>query len=99
MLKQGPHVIAPTALWLGILLVSASPAPAQDLEARRWSHLPTGLNILGFGAGATDGDVTFDPVAQIEDGTFRLYSVGSSYVRSFELLGRSSRLDLKLPYV
>jgi len=99
VLRQGLHVLALTALWLGILLVSVKPAPAQDLEARRWSHLPTGLNILGFGAGATDGEITFDPVAQIEDGTFRLYSVGSSYVRSFELLGRSSRLDIKLPYV
>lgn len=97
--KTALHWIAITFLGLGILLVPANDARAQDLESRRWSHLPIGMNILGTGVMATDGDIFFDPVMQIEDGTFQLYSLGSSYVRSFEWLGKSSRLDVKLPYV
>lgn len=96
--KAALHWLAITFLGLGIFMVSTAQTFAQDLEPRRWSHLPTGLNIIGSGAVATDGDITFDPVMQIEDGTFRLYSLGTSYVRSFEWLGKSSRVDIKLPY-
>jgi len=71
---------------------------AQDLEPRHWSHLPIGLNIVGVGSGFTEGDIFFDPVARIEDATFELYSLGSSYIRTFEWLGKSSRIDFRLPY-
>lgn len=71
---------------------------AQDLEPRRWSHLPIGLNVAGAGLAVTDGDILFDPVLRIEDATFELYSMVGSYVRSFEWLGRSSRIDFLVPY-
>ena len=45
---------------------------AQDLEPRRWSHLPTGLNVFGLATGATDGDIFFDPVLRAEDVGLRL---------------------------
>jgi hypothetical protein len=99
MMKHVLRWLALMPLGLGILLLPANDSLAQDLEPRRWSHLPTGLNILGAGVVTTDGDIFFDPVMQIEDGTFRLHSMGASYVRSFEWLGKSSRLDIKLPYV
>jgi hypothetical protein len=99
MLRQPRRGFVLTALALGVLLVSVGDTLAQDLEARRWSHLPIGLNIVGAGLGITDGDIFFDPVVQIEDGTFDLYSIGSSYVRSVEWLGKSSRLDVKVPYI
>lgn len=71
---------------------------AQDLEPRRWTHLPTGLNVIGFGLGATDGDIFFDPVLRIEDATFDLYTLGSTYIRTFEWLGKSSRIEFRQPY-
>ncbi len=73
-------------------------AEARVLEPRRWTHLPTGVNLIGVGIGAVDGEISFDPVLRVEDGTFDLYSLGASYVRTFEWLGRSSRLDISLPY-
>jgi hypothetical protein len=89
-------------LWLPILLLLCGlvsrPVSAQDLEPRRWSHLPTGLNVIGIGVGGTAGDILFDPVLLIRDATFDLYAGGASYVRSFELFGRSSRIDFTLPY-
>ena len=84
---------------LGALLwFLASACHAQDLEPRRWTHLPTGLNVLGIGAGRTDGDIFFDPVLLIEDATFELYGLGATYVRTFEWLGKSSRIDVTVPY-
>ncbi|MDX1379932.1 MAG: transporter [Xanthomonadales bacterium] len=80
------------------LLFAAGPACAQDLEPRRWSHLPIGLNVLGLGAGTTDGEIFLDPVLQIDDGEVEYFSFGASYVRAFEWLGRSNRIDVRLPY-
>jgi Putative MetA-pathway of phenol degradation len=71
---------------------------AQDLEPRRWSQLPVGMNVFGVGGGRTDGDIFFDPVLQIDDATFELYGLGASYVRSFEWLGKNSRFDAVVPY-
>jgi hypothetical protein len=71
---------------------------AQDLEPRRWSHLPTGLNVLGVATGWTDGDIAFDPVLLIEEGTFDLWVAGVGYARSFELFGKSARFDFNAPY-
>ena len=71
---------------------------AQDLEPRRWSHLPTNLNVLGVAAGWTEGDILFDPVLLIEDATFDVYVTGLGYVRTFEFLGKSARVDVNVPY-
>ena len=43
------------------------PAQAQDLEPRRWTPLPAGLNVVGAGYIATRGDVFLDPVLLVED--------------------------------
>jgi hypothetical protein len=71
---------------------------AQDLEPRRWSHLPIGLNVLGVATAWTDGDISFDPVLRIEDGTFDMWVAGVGYARSFELFGKSARFDFNAPY-
>jgi hypothetical protein len=86
------------AVGLAILGLFPAETRAQDMEPRRWSHLPTGLNIAGAGLVATEGDIFFDPVMKIEDGTFELYTLATSYIRTFEWLGKSSRVDFNVPY-
>ena len=71
---------------------------AQDLEPRRWTQMPTGLNFAGIGIGHTEGDILFDPVLLVEEATFDMEAVGLVYVRSFGVLGKSARFDLSLPY-
>jgi hypothetical protein len=85
--------LALTLAWL-----ASDAVLAQDMEPRRWTHLPSGLTVLGTGLGATYGDIFFDPVLRIEDATFELYTVGGSYIHSFEWLGKSTRVDLRQPY-
>jgi hypothetical protein len=86
------------ALTLIGLMSLAAPSLAQDLEPRRWSQLPTGINFVGVGLGYSEGDIFLDPVLQIEDGTVEQVSAALSYVRTFGLLGRSARFDVTVPY-
>lgn len=71
---------------------------AQDLEPRRWTHMPTGLNVIGLGTGYTTGDLYFDPVLKIEEAEFELASAGLVYLRTFGLGKNSARIDFTLPY-
>ncbi len=86
-------------LVLVFLLLQVDLAPAQDLEPRRWSHLPKDVHFFGVGTSYTDGDILFDPVLLIEDARFELSGVGMSYVYSFGLFGKSARVDALIPYV
>jgi hypothetical protein len=56
------------------------------------------LNVVGTGVGAVDGEIFLDPVLLIEEGSFDLYVAGASYIRTFEWLGHSSRIDFNLPW-
>lgn len=91
---------APLAAILPAVLavLFALPCLAQDIEPRRWSHLPIGANFGGLGYAFSTGDITFNPVMQIEDGQFDLHTAGLQYIHSFELLGKSARLDLTQAY-
>lgn len=71
---------------------------AQDLEPRRWSQIPTGVNFFGVAYGYVDGDIFFDPVLLVEDATFEMHQAGIFYMRSFGMMGKSSRIDFTAPY-
>jgi hypothetical protein len=86
------------AACLILLFVAGDPVFAQDLEPRRWSQLPTGVNFIGAGLAYSTGDIFLDPVLEIEDGEVDLFVAGVSYVRSFGLFGRSARFDVSVPY-
>ncbi|MGW8311457.1 MAG: transporter, partial [Thiogranum sp.] len=56
------------------------------------------MNILGLGAAYTDGNIAFDPVLDVENATVEVKTVVASYLRAFDLLGKSARFDVRLPY-
>lgn len=66
----------------------------QELEARRWTHLPMDINFAGAGYAYTTGDIALDPVLLIDDGEFEGHSVSLKYIRTFEFIGKSARVDL-----
>jgi len=76
------------------LLGLASICAAQELEPRRWSHLPVNMNFAGAGYGYTRGEIFIDPVLQIEDAKMELNTLAAKYIRSFALFGHSARIDL-----
>src|SRR5688572_2540640 len=92
--RASPRALAWLLPW-----VCASPAAfGQDLEARRWTHLPVGTNILGIGYAATDGDLAFDPALKIEDAEFEIHTATLAFSRYFEMFGETARIDVLLPY-
>jgi hypothetical protein len=71
---------------------------AQELEPRRWSHLPTGKNFFGGGYVYTKADIFFDPVLRIEDAELEMHTWGVKYTRAFELFQKSARIDFTQGY-
>jgi hypothetical protein len=88
-------------LLLILMLISpflSNKVSAQDLEPRRWNHLPTDQFIVGLGFSYTEAEIYFNPVWKITDGTTRLNRLGFGLMRTFDLAGKSARVSLLLPY-
>jgi hypothetical protein len=83
------------ALAVGLAPCLLSPAFAQELEPRRWSHLPIGQNFANATYARTQGDISFDPELGVEDARFDLDTLLVGYVRSFELFDRSVRVEIR----
>ena len=88
------------AAWLAGLWLCAGAQGllAQELEPRRWTHLPVGTNAAGVGYVFTDGDLKLDPALQIEEAEFQAHTVLASYNRYFGLLDRTARIEVQVPY-
>ena len=71
---------------------------AQELDTRRWSHLPTNVNIVGGGFVYTAADISFDPVLTLENVEMEKHSIPLRFIRTFELAGKSARVDLLTAY-
>ena len=82
-----------------VLLVASATLAAQDLEPRRWTHLPVGTNAFGMGYAGKEEDIFFNPMIGITDGTADLNAWLARYSYSFNWSGMTARLDGILPYV
>ena len=71
---------------------------AQELEPRRWSHLPTGTNFAAGGYVYTEADISFDPVLRIENVEMEMHTLAVKYIRTFELFQKSARIDFVQGY-
>ena len=85
-------------LLITVWLSQVSNVRSQELEPRRWSHLPVDSNYFSLAYAKTDGDIFFDPVLKIDDGTVAQHTAIASYLRSFAFLGKTARFDIRLPY-
>ncbi|MDH3977250.1 MAG: transporter [Gammaproteobacteria bacterium] len=80
------------------LLLAAQSVVSQELEPRRWTHLPVGANFFGAGYVYSDSDIAFNPALQIEQATGEVHTLALSYVRVLDVFGKSGRIDVLLPY-
>jgi hypothetical protein len=55
-------------------------------------------NFGGFAYARTEADIFFDPALLIEDADMSLDTWGGKYIRTFELLEKSSRIDITQAY-
>ncbi|MEP4079656.1 transporter [Haloferula sp.] len=81
-----------------VFLFSASLAEAQDLQPRRWSHLPLDRNFVGALYGYTSADIFFNPSLRLENVELDMHTAGISFVHSFEVFGKSARFDMMQSY-
>lgn len=83
---------------LQMFFILATPCLGEDLEPRRWAHLPIDTNFVGAAYAYTEGNIDFDPVLKIENGQFQMYTWGAKYIRSFALFKKTARIDLLQVY-
>jgi hypothetical protein len=88
----------PCLLATMLLLYCGLIVDAQELEPRRWSHLPANINVVGVGYAFTRADILFDPVLEAEDVNLDLHTFAAKYIRTFGLLNHSARVDVSAPY-
>ena len=71
------------------------PALAQELEIRRWNHLPIDRNFVTVNYGRTDGDIAFDPVLRIQGAVVEMDTWLLGYIRTFELFDKTARIEIR----
>ena len=81
------------SLYSFLALGLALPCSAQELQARRWGHLPMGANFAGAGYSYTEADIFLDPILRLEDVEMEMHTWAARYIRTFELLEKSVRVD------
>ncbi|MGB5387699.1 MAG: transporter [Eudoraea sp.] len=70
----------------------------QDVEPRRWSSIPLGVNVIAAGYAYNSGDVFFDPVLGAEDVIYTGNGFVAGYIRPFRLGNKLARVDVLLPF-
>lgn len=77
-----------------VLFSTLSPLAAQELDPRRWSHLPINTNFFGSAYAYTEGDISFDPALLLEDVEVSLDTVAFAYIRAFRLYQKTARFEV-----
>jgi hypothetical protein len=81
-----------------LFFIVASPCLAEELEPRRWAHLPIDTNFFGSGYAYTEADIGFDPVLKIENVDMEMDTWVAKYIRSFSLFEKTTRVSVLQAY-
>jgi hypothetical protein len=74
------------------------PAHAQELEPRRWAHLPINTNFATIAYAYKETDISFDPVLRIENAKSEIHTWAAAYTRTFDVFDKLVRIDLVQPW-
>ena len=80
------------------VLMHAARLHAQELEPRAYSNLPRGLNFLAVGYAHSQGGLSTDASAPLEDAHLKIDTGLFAYVRALDLWGHSGKFDVIAPY-
>ncbi len=81
-----------------LIFLFASACLAEELEPRRWSHLPIDTNFVATGYAYTDADISVDPVLRIEDVQLEMHTWFTKYIRSFSVFEKTARIGVLQAY-
>ena len=76
------------------LTLTAGNSKAQDLEPRSYTNIPIGMNFLVLGAAHSTGGVSPSPSTPIEDTELTINSAVIGYAHTFNLAGKSAKIDM-----
>jgi len=94
-----PMICSIRWVFLALLFLCCShPCLADELEPRRWAHLPINTNFLGAGYAYTEADIGLDPVLKLEDVQMEMDTWAAKYIRTFSLLDKTARIDVLQAY-
>jgi hypothetical protein len=96
--RRHTTLLASAALFALVYLISPSAAQAQDIEPRKWSDTPTGVNFLILGYAYTQGGIAFDPSLPISNPHLETNSGALGFARSLDLGGFSGKFSASVPY-
>lgn len=68
---------------------------AQELEIRRWNHLPIDKNFLTANYAHTEGEIGVDPELRLQDVSVMMDTYLLGYIRTFEVLDRTARVEVR----
>lgn len=74
-------------------------ANAQDLEPRRYTHLPISQNFIVGAYSYSAGDVNTSPSIPLDDAKLKIDGPAIIYARTFALAGNLASMDLAVPYL
>ena len=92
--KRGARYFTVSILWL-LIAWSTPPLFAQEVEIRRWNHLPINANFVTVNFAHTEGDIAVDPTLRLENVTVELDTWLLGYIHAFELLNKTARIELR----
>jgi hypothetical protein len=71
---------------------------AQELEPRALTNIPKGMNFVAVGTAYSFGNILVDPAIEIEDLKSQIITGLVAYNRSVDILGKSGKLDIIIPF-
>ena len=94
----GIEFIASVVSFAIAVIFHAGSANAQSMEPRAYSNAPVGMNFLILGYAYQWGDVLLDPSLPVQNVTVKAHTAVLAYARSLDVLGKSGKIDIVVPY-
>lgn len=81
-----------------VSLVLVSTSLSQELEPRNLTNLPVGVNAFASGYVYSSGNILLDPAIPIDDLNSNIHTFVFGYLRTINLFGLSSKIDVVVPF-
>lgn len=92
------YLLLRIALIILMVIGLFSPCAAEELEPRRWTHLPINTNFMGAAYAYTEADISLDPVLKLEDVQMEMHTWAAKYIRTFSLFDKTTRVSFLQAY-